>query len=228
MAAMRQDEIREIDAAFAALCRSAGTCRRCPRMAERSAVLGPGNGRPGARCMFIAEAPGRLGADRTGVPLRGDRSGDNFERLIAGAGLSRAQIFVTNAVLCNPRDDRGNNRRPSNAELGNCSTFLRAQIDIVNPEVVVTLGTVALAAVAAVEPHRLVLRLDVARSAEWYNRLLLPLYHPGPRALIRRPWERQEADYRVLSDLLNALPSPAFAASDCAPATRSAPAPSAE
>ena len=91
-------------------------------------MLGPANWPPAPRVLFVAEAPGRFGGDRTGVPLEGDRSGTNFAALLAAAGLDRATVFVTNAVLCNPRDAAGRNARPTAAELRNCSEHLAAQI----------------------------------------------------------------------------------------------------
>src|SRR5919199_4743236 len=110
----------EQEAAFASLVARAHACVRCPRMAGRRRVLGPGNGRLDARVLFVAEAPGRFGGDRTTVPLEGDRSGATFAYLLAAAGLERGAVFVTNAVLCNPRDVAGRNARPSPTELRNC------------------------------------------------------------------------------------------------------------
>src|SRR5579872_2221398 len=86
---------------FCRLVERVAACRLCPSMEGRRRVLGPGNGPLDALVLFVAEAPGRLGGDRTGVPLSRDRSGLNFERLLASSGLGRAEVFVTNAVLCN-------------------------------------------------------------------------------------------------------------------------------
>src|SRR3712207_6403845 len=98
-------------------------CRLCPRMEGRARVLGRKNGGLFARVLFVGEAPGRLGADRTGMPLSGDRSGNTFERLLRAARLTREEVFITNAVLCNPRDEKGRNARPMKSELNNCSNF---------------------------------------------------------------------------------------------------------
>src|SRR5438067_2266844 len=81
-------------------------CRLCSRMDESSRIFGLASGSPSARLMFIGEAPGRLGADDTAIPFHGDRAGDNFERLISQSGLSRYDCFITNAVLCNPKDEK--------------------------------------------------------------------------------------------------------------------------
>src|SRR5437867_4859517 len=129
---------------FAALVAEAAVCVRCPAMCERAAVLSDLNGSLNARVMFIGEAPGRKGADRTRIPFSGDLSGKNFDRFLSSIGLTRAGIFITSAALCNPRKPSGANRRPSAREISNCSDFLGRTIALVNPQVVVTLGGVAL------------------------------------------------------------------------------------
>jgi uracil-DNA glycosylase family 4 len=189
------------------LARLASGCSRCDGMRRRSAVLGGANGPAPAKVMFIAEAPGRLGADRTGIPLCGDRSGDNFEYLLDSVGLSRNEIFVTNAVLCNPRDASGRNRRPLPQELHNCATFLRGQIDAVDPPVIATLGSFALQALANIEAHALVLRRDAGSACPWQGRILVPLYHTSPRAQIHRPKELQLRDFVSLAAVVGKVVS---------------------
>lgn len=191
-------------AAFAALVARAQACTRCPRMVGRTRVLGPGNGPLTPTILFVAEAPGRFGGDRTGVPLLGDRSGAAFAALLEAAGLDRATVFVTNAVLCNPRDAAGRNARPTLAELRNCADFLAAQIALLDPPWVVALGHTALRALARVAPHAARLPRDLARPIAWHGRWLVPLYHPGPRALLRRPLSAQREDYRRLAALVRA------------------------
>jgi uracil-DNA glycosylase family 4 len=187
------------EAAFGALVARARACERCPRMAGRTRVLGPGNGAVDARVLFVGEAPGRFGGDRTAVPFHGDRSGATFAHLLAAAGLERAAVFVTNAVLCNPRDAAGRNARPAPAELRNCSELLAAQIAVLDPPWVVALGHTALRALGLVAWHGVRLPEDLGRPVAWYGRRLVALYHPGPRALIRRPLAAQEEDYRRLA-----------------------------
>jgi len=173
-------------------------------MAGRARVLGPANGPLAPRLLFVAEAPGRFGGDRTGVPLQGDRSGDNFAALLAAAGIERAAVFVTNAVLCNPRDAAERNARPTPAELTNCAPLLAAQVGLLDPPWVVALGQTALRALGLLAPHGLQLARDVGRSVPWHGRRLVALYHPGPRALIRRPLAIQVEDYRRLAALVAA------------------------
>ena len=68
---------------FIELATEAAHCTLCPAMCERTAVLSELNGPINARVMFIGEAPGRKGADRTRIPFSGDQSGKNFERFLA-------------------------------------------------------------------------------------------------------------------------------------------------
>src|SRR5438128_12599524 len=107
-------------------------------MCERAAVLGELNGRLDARVMFIGEAPGRKGADRTRITFSGDQSGKNFERFLASIGLSRSEIFITSATLCNPSAAGGASRRPTAREVTKCSEFLRRTIALIDPRVIVT------------------------------------------------------------------------------------------
>ncbi|MHC4091912.1 MAG: uracil-DNA glycosylase [Planctomycetota bacterium] len=184
------------------LFRQAARCKRCPRMAKRSAVLGTTCGPLSAEVLFVGEAPGRLGADRSRVPFRGDRSGDNFDRLLRHVGLSRGEVFVTNAVLCCPVAD-GRNARPSTAEVANCSTFLRRTIELVSPVVVATLGAVALDAVGGLLGSGLRLSEVVGCPIQWGQRLVVPLYHPSPRVMSsRRTLAQQLHDIEVVARAL--------------------------
>jgi uracil-DNA glycosylase len=165
-------------------------------------VLSELNGDWKARVVFVAEAPGRLGAEKTGIPLFGDRTGDRFDELLQAMELTRDKVFVTNAVLCNPRDERGNNDSPKRHEIINCSAFLKRTIDVVDPRVVVALGRVALEALKAVAPHDFTLKVDVAAPRTWGSRQLIVLYHPGPRTAIHRSWKLQLEDAQLVGRLL--------------------------
>lgn len=190
---------------FAKLCERVQRCRLCPRMADSSRILSHSSGRLDAKLLFIGEAPGRLGADSSGIPFHGDKAGENFESLLDFVGISREDIFVTNGVLCNPRDEKGNNSTPRPDELANCSTFLREQIQLVDPGLVVTLGALALRATSLIEPHRLNLRQHVRSSQRWFGRQLIPLYHPGQRAMIHRSLTNQRSDYQFVAEQLKRM-----------------------
>jgi uracil-DNA glycosylase family 4 len=180
----------------------ASECELCPRMQHRVRVLGPDNGPSNAKVMFMAEAPGRLGADRTGIPLHGDRSGDNFEHLLRSIGWQRHDLFITNAVLCNPQTEDGLNDTPSKEEVRNCSTFLAATIRLVDPLYIVTLGGAALAALANIIPHNFELSHHVRHVLRWSGRNVIPLYHTGPRAMARRSRLNMESDFQRLREVI--------------------------
>lgn len=155
--------------------------------------------------MFIGEAPGRLGADASELPFHGDKSGHNFEALLEQVGLSRYDAFVTNAVLCNPKDDAGNNATPLPSEVTNCRSFLEEQLELVDAPVVVTLGAVALRATSLVSPHSLSLRESVRTAHPWGGRQLIPAYHPGQRAMVHRSFANQLADYQFIAETARRL-----------------------
>ncbi len=205
MPPVQPDVDAERQAAINLLYRRASQCTLCPRLAQKRAVVGAQSGPLSSLIMFIAEAPGRNGAAKTGIPLHGDPTGQNFEWLLAKAGLSRNDVYVTNAVLCNPLDEDGHNSSPTSTEIRNCSTYLRSQIDLVRPRLIVTLGAVALSAVGSVyglhfslaaDQRRLILLPD--------NRHLVPLFHPSPRVMAtRRPRMLQLKDFRSIKPALN-------------------------
>lgn len=184
---------------FSTLVSDAAACRKCESMCGRRAVLSELNGSVGARVMFIGEAPGRQGGDRTRVPFSGDQSGRNFTRFIVSINLPREELFITNSVLCNPRRASGANRPPSRREIENCSEFLRRQIEVVSPRVVVTMGRVSLEALRSIEYHQLNLRAAAGKVFEWCGRLLVPLYHPSPQVLASHRREPQQLrDYKAV------------------------------
>ncbi len=157
------------------------------------------NGDWASDIFFVAEAPGRLGAEKTGIPLFGDRTGDRFDLLLHAMGLERNNVFITNAIVCNPRDENGNNDSPKNSEIKNCSDFLKRTIEVVNPKVVVALGRIALEALKLIQTHDLTLRKDVGQIKEWDGRRLAALYHPGPRTVLHRTWLDQMDDARKVA-----------------------------
>ena len=191
---------------FSKLIADAASCRRCAAMCERVAVLSELNGPLTARIMFIGEAPGRKGADQTRVPFSGDQSGKNFDRFLASINLGRQDIFITSAALCNPRSESGANRKPTKKELTNCSEFLQSTFALIDPAIVITLGSVALEAIRTIHPHDLTLKYSAAKVHEWNGRVLVPIYHPSPQVLASHRREREQlADYQVIADALRTV-----------------------
>ncbi|HEX9897060.1 MAG TPA: uracil-DNA glycosylase [Dehalococcoidales bacterium] len=186
---------------FDLLIENVNRCNLCSRMQGRTKVLSEKNGNIDSKVMFIGEAPGRLGADRTGIPFFGDKAGANFERLLQFAGLARQQVFITNAVLCNPRDEKGNNSPPNKTEIQNCSLHLSILIDIIEPEFIVPLGQCALRSLHIINEHQIELR-QVRKLAKWGKYTVMPMYHPGSRASIYRSIADQKGDFSFLGEIL--------------------------
>ena len=200
--------IEEKSSLFDKLVTEAAACELCPALCETKPVLSRLNGSLMARVMFIGEAPGRKGADRTRIPFSGDQSGKNFDRYLSSIGLTRDQIFITSAALCNPRTESGANRKPSQSEIANCHTFLRRTIEIVDPHVIVTLGSVALDALKRIHAHDLSLKAAAAKIHHWDGRLLVPIYHPSPQVVASHRREvEQLSDYKVVAAAIRELDS---------------------
>ena len=142
-----------LDREFQILAQEARACRICPNLADKTAVLSELNGSLKPKVFFIGEAPGRAGADRTRRPFYGDKSGDNFQRLLDSIGLDRGDIFITSAVMCSPRSATDANRKPTVTEIKNCSSYLKRTIELIKPQLIATLGGVALEALSRIAYH---------------------------------------------------------------------------
>jgi uracil-DNA glycosylase family 4 len=154
----------------------------------------PGQGPEGAVLAMVGEAPGRFGADRTGVPFSGDRSGQFLRELIAELGLdAERDVYITNIVKCNPRDERGNNRTPSAAEVADCRPHLAAELQLLRPRVIVPLG--ALACRVLLERRLRDVRCQLIRQG---SLLFFPLYHPSYAVSYGYPREQYRADFLAL------------------------------
>jgi len=112
-------------------------CVKCPLHASRTNAV-PGEGSGSASVMVVGEGPGR-NEDEQGRPFVG-AAGQNLDGLLSEAGLSRADVFITNTVKCRPPE----NRRPARGELDSCHPYLRRQIKAISPRFVVLLGDTAL------------------------------------------------------------------------------------
>jgi uracil-DNA glycosylase family 4 len=111
-------------------------CERCPALVESRSRIVDGTGPADAAVLFVGEAPGAQ-EDEEGEPFVG-RSGEVLDEKLRAQGLDRETVRITNCVRCRPPD----NRDPTSEELSNCRGYLEREIELVDPEVVVTLGKV--------------------------------------------------------------------------------------
>ena len=114
--------------------RRARVCERCPQLVATRTQVVFGAGNADADLMFIGEAPGR-DEDQQGIPFVG-RSGKLLNQLLGEIGLNREDVFIANVLKCRPPD----NRNPAPVEIANCREYLEAQLDLIAPKVVCTLG----------------------------------------------------------------------------------------
>jgi uracil-DNA glycosylase family 4 len=198
-----------MSAELEAVAAEAAGCTRCRLHQSRTQVVF-GQGDPDAELMFVGEAPG-FHEDRQGLPFVGP-SGQLLNRLLEGIGLRRQDVYVCNVVKSRPP----RNRDPQPDEIAACRPWLDAQIRLVDPKVVVTLGNFA--AKTLLETTTGITRLR-GRSYPFQGRVLVPTFHPaaalhaqGRRTAGPSPLEAMEDDFRVLAGLLaersSAPPSP--------------------
>ena len=189
---------------FGSLCTDARVCRLCPSLADKTAVLSDLNGNLEPKVMFIGEAPGRVGADRTRRPFYGDKSGNNFQMLLDSIGLRRDDIFITSAVMCSPPSASDANRRPLRSEIKNCAGYLKRTIEVIRPNVIATLGGVALEALSLIAYHDFKLKTHAGMILNWNGLSLLPLYHPSPQVVAsQRGLDLQFRHFRVLASMIS-------------------------
>lgn len=111
-------------------------CTDCGLCQTRTNAV-PGGGSPDAKILLVGEAPGEE-EDKQGNPFVG-KAGNLLNEGLRKAGIGREEIFITNAVKCRPPG----NRNPSDVETEACSKYLKEQIAVLEPELVVVLGKVA-------------------------------------------------------------------------------------
>ena len=184
-------------------------CTLCA-LSERRNHTVPGDGSANADIMFIGEAPG-YNEDQQGLPFVG-AAGNVLTKLLLGIGLSRSDVYITNMVKCRPP----NNRDPMSGELETCSTYLDAQIALIDPKVIVTLGRYSF---AKFFPGRNISR-ERGKPRMWRGRMVYPMYHPA--ATLHNPRLRPalENDFRNLPHLVAeilALPDDAAGEDDGPP-----------
>jgi DNA polymerase len=162
------------------------SCARCPALVASRRRIVHGYGDSNARIVFVGEAPGRHGADRTGVPFSGDKSGHALQRILIALGLSEDQqpserpglgCFVTNVVRCCPPA----NRTPTPQEQANCAPFLAAELEAIDPQIIVPIGLVALRAVARRYLREIPPGIRPLHAIPIYSehRAIVPLIHPS-------------------------------------------------
>jgi uracil-DNA glycosylase family 4 len=161
-------------------------CAACRLHEGRSRAV-PGEGDPDTEVVFVGEGPG-LNEDREGRPFVG-RAGGLLVRLLAHIGWRREDVFITNVVKCRPPD----NRDPQPDEIAACAGYLRRQLEVLDPAVVVTLGRHSMATfmpgARIGQVHGTTVPADPATGAR--DALVFAMYHPA--AALRAPAIERES-----------------------------------
>jgi uracil-DNA glycosylase len=178
---------------LAALAEFAAGCPRCKLSSSRThLVFGQGSER--ARLMFVGEAPG-ADEDAQGLAFVG-RAGQLLTKIIEAIGLSREEVFIANVLKCRPPE----NRNPEPDEVAACLPYLREQIRLIAPRIIVTLGTFATQAILETET-------SIGKLRGRFHPLgpvrVMPTYHPA--FLLRSPERKKDvwADMKLVRDALN-------------------------
>jgi DNA polymerase len=168
-------------------------CQKCPLGRTRTHAV-PGEGNPSAGLFLVGEGPGES-EDRSGRPFVG-RAGELLDKMLAAIEIPRADAYIANVVKCRPPK----NRVPLPDEREACLPYLRRQIELVRPRVLVALGGTAAETLLGVKTSLGQLRLKVH---QWNGIPLIVTYHPA--ALLRNPnWKRPAwDDVRIARQLLD-------------------------
>jgi len=169
-------------------------CTMCELSESRTQVVF-GSGDPQANLAFVGEAPGKR-EDEEGLPFVGP-SGQLLEELLGEIGLTRDAVYIANVVKCRPPG----NRDPRPNEIDACKGYLRTQLQLVDPNVVVTLGNFS---------SKLLLNTEVGitklrgTAYEWWGRFLVPTFHPAAALRGRaQVLEDLRYDFSLVRDILD-------------------------
>jgi uracil-DNA glycosylase len=179
-----------------ALGEQVSACTRC-RLAQGRTQVVFGVGNPHADLMFVGEAPG-FHEDKQGLPFVG-QAGKLLDKLLAGIGLDRSQVYIANVLKCRPPG----NRDPQPDEIESCEPHLFRQIELIEPKVVATLGNFATKLLSGkptgiTRVHGVEQETTVGGSSV----LLYPLYHPAAALYTPKMLEVLQQDFARIPELM--------------------------
>jgi uracil-DNA glycosylase len=181
---------------LAAYAAATSACTRCRLAAGRTQVVF-GSGNPNADLMFVGEAPG-FHEDQQGVPFVG-QAGKLLERLLAGIGLARSDVYIANVLKCRPPG----NRDPQPDEIEACESHLFRQVELIRPTVVASLGNFATKLLSGRPLGITRVHGQEHEVTLGGNRVLLyPLYHPAAALYTPAMLKVLESDFARLPELM--------------------------
>jgi len=174
-------------------------CQKCP-LSKTATNPVPGSGSPDAKIVFIGEAPGFF-EDQQGLPFVGN-SGKLLDKLLSGIGIPRQDVFICNILKHRPPE----NRDPLPEEIKVCTPYLKAQLEILRPQIIVTLGRFALNYFLPLES---ISRIHgQIRKINWQGLdvNLIPLYHPSAGLRNGEMLRALETDFQKIDSFLHPQP----------------------
>ena len=176
--------------------RSVAGCTRC-RLAQGRTQVVFGAGNPRAELMFVGEAPG-FHEDKQGLPFVG-QAGKLLEKLLAGIGMQRTDVYIANVLKCRPPG----NRDPQPDEIEACESHLFRQIELIEPTLVATLGNFATKLLSG-RPLGITRVHGQEQPTTLGGRevLLYPLYHPAAALYTPAMLKVLESDFARIPELL--------------------------
>lgn len=177
------------------IAQAVSACTKCPLHATRTHTV-PGEGNPKPRLLFVGEAPG-ADEDRLGRPFVG-AAGKKLDDMIRAMGLARGEVFIANVLKCRPPG----NRPPSCPEVASCAPYLQAQIELLDPEIICTLGNPATQTLLGVTQTIGRLR---GRFSSYRGIPVMPTFHPS--YLLRNPADKRLA-WQDLQQIMQRLGQP--------------------
>ena len=169
------------------------SCERCPLHETRTnCVFGTGN--ENAKIMFVGEAPGEK-EDLSGIPFVG-AAGKLLDKYLDAVGIDRNEVYIANILKCRPPK----NRDPLPAEQDKCIGYLREQVKLIKPKIIVCLGRIA--AMRLISPDYKITK-EHGTFVQKGNFTMTAVYHPA--ALLRDPRKKEDmyTDMKKIKEYLD-------------------------
>jgi DNA polymerase len=177
---IRKQTFNKTNDTLTKLLKEVKACTKCKLHQTRTQIVF-GAGDPKSRVVFVGEAPG-FDEDKTGKPFVG-AAGQLLTRIIHAMHLNRDMVYICNILKCRPP----NNRRPEPDEMAECIGFLKTQLDIIQPEIICTLGSTASQALLNVKTSITGMR---GRFYDYKGIPVMPTFHPS--YLLRNESKKKE------------------------------------
>lgn len=170
-------------------------CKKCLELSKNRTNIVFGSGNTNPKIVIIGEAPG-TNEDKKGVPFVG-RSGIELDKLLETIDMSREDIYIMNVLMCRPPK----NRNPNKKEISNCQERFYEQLKILNPEIIITLGSFSTQQI--LETKEPISNLH-GKIIEKNNFTIIPMFHPATILYSggkKRPM--LENDFKKVKEYLN-------------------------